>query len=128
MPIGGKLHFKGDKNKKKRNINDINNNNSHNNNINTSTTTEITSSSSSSSSNSNNSNNSNKDINEDNNSNLLLTETQKKHLNKKLKVENEKVKELVKITYRERIENYNSKLASLTEHNDIPRVSAAGNG
>ena len=57
-----------------------------------------------------------------------LTESQRKHLKKKLKLENERMSKLIKITYRDRIEGYNNKLSSLTEHNDIPRVSAAGNG
>mmetsp|Transcript_6935 Transcript_6935/g.15884 ORF Transcript_6935/g.15884 Transcript_6935/m.15884 type:complete len:113 (+) Transcript_6935:98-436(+) len=33
-----------------------------------------------------------------------------------------------KRSHRERIEDFNEKLGRLTEHNDIPRVSAAGNG
>ena len=31
-------------------------------------------------------------------------------------------------SHRERVEAFNEKLSQLTEHNDIPRVSAAGNG
>lgn len=58
----------------------------------------------------------------------ILTETQKKHMAKKLKMESERSSDLVKTTYRERVENYNVKLSTLTEHNDLPRVSAAGNG
>ena len=32
------------------------------------------------------------------------------------------------VTHREKVARFNEKLASLTEHHDIPRVSAAGNG
>ncbi len=32
------------------------------------------------------------------------------------------------VSYRDRINEFNNKLAAATEHNDIPRVSAAGNG
>ena len=32
------------------------------------------------------------------------------------------------MSHRERVEQFNEKLGSLTELNDIPRVSAAGNG
>lgn len=32
------------------------------------------------------------------------------------------------MSHRERVEQFNEKVGSLTELNDIPRVSAAGNG
>ena len=32
------------------------------------------------------------------------------------------------MTHREKVQAFNEKLAALTEHHDIPRVSAAGNG
>jgi protein FAM32A len=38
------------------------------------------------------------------------------------------IKDLTAQTHREKVETFNAKLGSLTEHNDIPRVSAAGNG
>lgn len=59
----------------------------------------------------------------------FLTETQKKH-KKKMddKLKNEIAKDLSAHSYRERVEAFNHKLSTLTEHNDIPRVSAAGNG
>jgi protein FAM32A len=41
---------------------------------------------------------------------------------------NEGVRKLASETYRERLEKFNYSLATATEHNDIPRVSAAGNG
>lgn len=103
MPIGGKLRLKGDKKSgekgKKRSISE---DNEHK----ISESPEI--------------------VNIDTSS--ILTETQKKHMAKKLKMESEKSADLVKTTYRERVENFNVKLSTLTEHNDIPRVSAAGNG
>jgi protein FAM32A len=58
----------------------------------------------------------------------ILTEAQKKHMAKKIKMESVSSGGIVKTTYRERVENFNMHLATLTEHNDIPRVSAAGNG
>mmetsp|Transcript_27497 Transcript_27497/g.27718 ORF Transcript_27497/g.27718 Transcript_27497/m.27718 type:complete len:115 (+) Transcript_27497:100-444(+) len=57
-----------------------------------------------------------------------LTEAQKRHIRKKLELEKKDIKKLVSTTYRERIEDYNYKLSKMSEHNDIPRVSAAGNG
>lgn len=57
-----------------------------------------------------------------------LTESQKRHMKKKREAELKEIKNSVKTSYRERIENFNLKLSTLTEHNDIPRVSAAGNG
>lgn len=57
-----------------------------------------------------------------------LTEAQKRFKQKKLERENEDVKKIASVSFRERIEKFNEKLSKLTEHNDIPRVSAAGNG
>jgi len=34
----------------------------------------------------------------------------------------------VEITHRMKVEKFNEGLSNLSEHNDIPRVSAAGNG
>ena len=56
-----------------------------------------------------------------------LTEAQRKHLEKKLKLDLDAAKKDKK-TYRDRIDDFNQLLASTTEHNDIPRTSAAGNG
>jgi protein FAM32A len=58
----------------------------------------------------------------------ILTEAQKKHMAKKIKMESTNSGKIVKTTYRERVENFNMQLSTLSEHNDIPRVSAAGNG
>ena len=57
-----------------------------------------------------------------------LTKAQKIHMkrmNDKLEKDMEKILE---VSHRERVNKFNEKLGSLTEHNDIPRVSAAGNG
>lgn len=54
-----------------------------------------------------------------------LTESQQK---RQLVVESREVEKVAKKSYRERIEEFNNSLATTTEHNDIPRVSAAGNG
>ena len=58
----------------------------------------------------------------------LLTDAQKRHIKKQRDAEAKEIEKAVKTSYRERIENFNAKLSTLTEHNDIPRVSAAGNG
>ena len=57
-----------------------------------------------------------------------LTETQKKQREKQAKLETKIMKDTLSVSYRDRIDAFNNKLASLTEHNDIPRISAAGNG
>lgn len=57
-----------------------------------------------------------------------MTEAERKAHRRKLerqRVENEKIAQK---SHRERVEELNEKLGSLTELNDIPRVSAAGNG
>lgn len=57
-----------------------------------------------------------------------LTAAQKSHREKKLKILERDLKKLTKTTYRERLDKFNLKLSKMTEHNDIPRISAAGNG
>jgi len=57
-----------------------------------------------------------------------LTEAQKRHEKRKRELEVEEMKKAVTTTYRQRIEALNNQLATMTEHNDVPRVSAAGNG
>ena len=57
-----------------------------------------------------------------------LTKAELRFLKKKEEADARTAKEIVKHTYRERVENFNVKLATATEHNDIPRISAAGNG
>lgn len=56
-----------------------------------------------------------------------MTETQRKHMEKKMKLDLQQVKTNT-TTYRDRVEQFNQRLATTTEHNDIPRISAAGNG
>lgn len=58
----------------------------------------------------------------------MLTPAQRRFREKQLEREGKKIRGMVKQTHRERIENFNALLASMTEHNDIPRCSAAGNG
>ena len=61
-------------------------------------------------------------------SNPHLTEAQRKFLKRKTELELQTIKKLSSTTYRDRVENFNQKLSTMTEHNDIPRISAAGNG
>ena len=42
--------------------------------------------------------------------------------------EKQELEKVASKSHRDRIEEFNEKLGNLTEHNDIPRVSAAGNG
>ena len=58
----------------------------------------------------------------------FLTSTQKKHREKLLEVEVREMKKKASMSYRDKVDAFNTKLSTLTEHNDIPRVSAAGNG
>lgn len=57
-----------------------------------------------------------------------LTEAQKKFIKRKKEAEDRAIKAMTSKTYRDRIEEFNNKLSTMTEHNDIPRISAAGNG
>lgn len=57
-----------------------------------------------------------------------LTEAQKRHREKQIELEAKQAKKLSSASFRDRIESFNERLAKTTEHNDIPRVSAAGNG
>jgi protein FAM32A len=57
-----------------------------------------------------------------------LTEAERKALILKQERQKEESKRIASKSHRERVEELNEKLGSLTEHNDIPRVSAAGNG
>lgn len=57
-----------------------------------------------------------------------LTEAQRRYRRQRLERELKLAKQSVNSSYRERVENFNFKLSKMTEHNDIPRVSAAGNG
>ncbi len=57
-----------------------------------------------------------------------LTEVERKALRRRLERERLDAETMAQKSHRERIEEFNGKLASQTELNDIPRVSAAGNG
>jgi protein FAM32A len=57
-----------------------------------------------------------------------MTAAERRHLEKKKELETRLVKQGKGKTYRDRIDEFNSKLSVMSEHNDIPRVSAAGNG
>ena len=122
--IGGKLKFKGSKSsssstKPKQTITTAKTATSS---AASSSDAQSNSSSSSSSSSSNNNNHKKTADSE------YLTEAQRRHRDKKLELESRTDKKLTTTTYRDRVEMFNAKLGRMTEHNDIPRVSAAGNG
>jgi len=106
--IGGKFRFKGDGKKKsiKRPTDVL-------------ATSSVTTSGSSSSS---------SVLTKQQEEDLLLTDAQKRHKQKKRDMEKEEAKAAVAVSYRERIAKFNYTLSTTSEHNDVPRVSAAGNG
>ena len=57
-----------------------------------------------------------------------LTEAERKALKFKRRRQEEESKKIAQLSHRERVETLNEKLGNMTELNDIPRVSAAGNG
>lgn len=57
-----------------------------------------------------------------------LTEAERKSLKRKQERERIDLEKLAEQSHRERVEDFNEKLGRLTELNDIPRISAAGNG
>lgn len=57
-----------------------------------------------------------------------LTTAERKAMKRRLERERIEAEKIAEKSHRERVEEFNQKLASLTELNDIPRVSAAGNG
>ncbi len=57
-----------------------------------------------------------------------LTEAERKSLKFKRQQERKDLQKIASMSHRERVEQFNEKIGKLTEHNDIPRVSAAGNG
>jgi protein FAM32A len=59
---------------------------------------------------------------------IHLTEAQKRFKKQKMEKEKRDAEKLAQKSFRDRIDEFNQKLSKLTEHNDIPRVSAAGNG
>jgi len=59
---------------------------------------------------------------------VYLTESQKRFKLKNIEKEKRDAEKLSKQSFRNRIDEFNQKLSKLSEHNDIPRISAAGNG
>lgn len=57
-----------------------------------------------------------------------LTVAEKRSKSFKQKHERKEMEKIASQSHRERVETFNTKLSKLTELNDIPRVSAAGNG
>mmetsp|Transcript_4927 Transcript_4927/g.10409 ORF Transcript_4927/g.10409 Transcript_4927/m.10409 type:complete len:109 (-) Transcript_4927:123-449(-) len=57
-----------------------------------------------------------------------LTDAERRALKFKQAAERRDLEKVGERSHRERVEAFNSHLSTLTEHNDIPRVSAAGNG
>jgi protein FAM32A len=107
--MGGSLSFKGDKKskkKKKKSKHSLDDNTKKQRSIKEDTTTH------------------NEDYDDDDD----MTEAERKALKYKLEREKQECQKVAQKSHRERIEEFNEKLGNLTEHNDIPRVSAAGNG
>ena len=61
-------------------------------------------------------------------STVFMTEAQRIHREKRMAMEEKELKKFIKTPHRDRIEMFNMRLGQMTEHNDIPRISAAGNG
>jgi protein FAM32A len=57
-----------------------------------------------------------------------MTEAEKGAVKFKMERQRQDSEAIAKKSHRERVEELNERLGTLTEHNDIPRVSAAGNG
>jgi len=57
-----------------------------------------------------------------------LTEAERNALKFKKRSQQRESEKIAKQSHRERVEDMNEKLGNMTELNDIPRVSAAGNG
>ena len=57
-----------------------------------------------------------------------MTEAERRALKRKQERQRQDNEKIAKKSHRERVEELNEHLGSLTELNDIPRVSAAGNG
>jgi protein FAM32A len=57
-----------------------------------------------------------------------MTEAEKRALKFKMERQRQESETIASKSHRERVEELNEMLGNLTEHNDIPRVSAAGNG
>ena len=57
-----------------------------------------------------------------------MTPAQRRHQARLMEREFQQIRATAAKTHREKIDEYNNRLSTMTEHNDIPRVSAAGNG
>mmetsp|Transcript_9842 Transcript_9842/g.13868 ORF Transcript_9842/g.13868 Transcript_9842/m.13868 type:complete len:122 (-) Transcript_9842:253-618(-) len=57
-----------------------------------------------------------------------MTMAERRGLKYRLEKEKKDLEQVAAKSHRERVEEFNQKLGELTELNDIPRVSAAGNG
>lgn len=57
-----------------------------------------------------------------------LTDAQRRHKKRMLEKQKDEVAKSLEKSHRTRVEEFNAHLSNLTEHNDIPRISAAGNG
>uniref|UniRef100_A0A7S1D8Y5 DUF1754-domain-containing protein n=1 Tax=Cyclophora tenuis TaxID=216820 RepID=A0A7S1D8Y5_CYCTE len=57
-----------------------------------------------------------------------MTDAERRALKFKEDRELQELEAAAQKSHRDRVEEFNEKLSKLTEHNDIPRVSAAGNG
>ena len=57
-----------------------------------------------------------------------MTDAERKAMKRRRDREQKELEKVAQMSHRERVEEFNEKLATQTEHNDIPRVSAAGNG
>lgn len=57
-----------------------------------------------------------------------MTEAERRAKRFKLEREKKDLEKISELSHRERVEMFNENLSKLTELNDIPRVSAAGNG
>ena len=68
------------------------------------------------------------DIDDDSEDEFLTAAQHSQKRKERTEIEAKIAKEHASMSYRERINQFNQKLAAATEHNDIPRISAAGNG
>mmetsp|Transcript_19146 Transcript_19146/g.27239 ORF Transcript_19146/g.27239 Transcript_19146/m.27239 type:complete len:121 (+) Transcript_19146:53-415(+) len=57
-----------------------------------------------------------------------MTEAERRAQKFKLERQLKDISDISRLSHRDRVEQFNEKLSMLTELNDIPRVSAAGNG
>mmetsp|Transcript_60223 Transcript_60223/g.136165 ORF Transcript_60223/g.136165 Transcript_60223/m.136165 type:complete len:133 (-) Transcript_60223:394-792(-) len=58
----------------------------------------------------------------------FMTEAQKRYHKQMTERASDQARQATSETHRHKVEKFNHLLSTLTEHNDIPRVSAAGNG